>query len=135
MKCIERESVRFVLAGGINAVATYAAYLLMLPVTGYALAYSITYVGGIILSYYLSARLVFRSPLRWRHAVQYPLVYIVQYALGITLTTIFIKHLHIRAELVLPLVIAIAVPITFWMTRWIIKREKSNDRSPTSCPS
>ena len=30
MKFIERESVRFVLAGGLNTAATYAAYLVLL---------------------------------------------------------------------------------------------------------
>jgi putative flippase GtrA len=124
MRFIEREPVRFVLAGCLNAVACYAAYLVLLPLIGYALAYSVTYVGGIFFAYYLSARLVFRRRLQWRHAVQYPLVYVVQYGLGITLTTAFIEGLHLHAEYVLPLVIVITLPVTFWLARWIIKRDK-----------
>jgi putative flippase GtrA len=128
MKFIDREPVRFVFAGGLNAIATYGTYLVLLPLIGYAIAYSVAYVGGIFLAYYLSARLVFRRPLQWRHAVQYPLIYVVQYGLGIILTTAFVERLHVRAEFALALVIAITVPVMFLLARWIIKREKK----PTS---
>ena len=131
MRFIEREPVRFVLAGGLNSVVTYAAYLVLLPLIGYAIAYSVTYVGGIFFAYYLSARFVFRRPLRWRHAVQYPLVYVLQYGLGITLMTAFIEGLHLHAEYVPALVIVITLPFTFWLARWIIKREKKTcDEDP-----
>ena len=46
MRFIEREPVRFVLAGGLNSVTTYAAYLLLLPLIGYAIAYSVTYAAA-----------------------------------------------------------------------------------------
>jgi putative flippase GtrA len=124
MRFIEREPVRFVLAGGLNAVACYAAYLGLLPLLGYAVAYSVTYFGGIFFAYYLSARLVFRRPLQWRHAVQYPLVYVLQYGLGITLTTALIEGLHLHAVYAPPLAIMITLPFTFWLARWIIKRDK-----------
>jgi putative flippase GtrA len=124
MRFFEREPVRYLLAGGLNTVTTYAAYLVLLPLTGYAIAYSMTYVAGIFFGYYLSARLVFRRPLQWRHAIQYPLVYVLQYGLGITLTTALIEGLHFHAEYVPALVIVITLPFTFWLARWIIKREK-----------
>jgi putative flippase GtrA len=133
MKFIKREPVLFVLAGGLNAVATYGSYLVLLPLIGYAIAYSVTYVAGIFLAYYLNARLVFRRPLRWRHAAQYPLVYVLQYGLGITLTTAFIEGLHLHAEYVPVLVIVITLPFTFWLARWIIKREKKTDFASNPC--
>jgi putative flippase GtrA len=127
MRFIEREPVRFVLAGSLNTVATYAGYLLLLPLIGYAIAYSATFAGGVYFAYYLSARFVFRRPLQWRHAVQYPLVYVVQYGLGITLTTTQVELLHVDAKFAPILMIIITVPITFWMSRWIIKRRKKSD--------
>jgi putative flippase GtrA len=118
------EPVRFLLTGGLNTIATYAAYLVLLPLIGYAAAYSLAYAGGIFLGYYLSARFVFRRPLRWRQAFQYPVVYAVQYALGITLTTAFIEGLRLHAEYVPAIVIVITVPLTFWLSRWVIKRDQ-----------
>src|SRR5262245_8344915 len=100
MKFFEYESIRFIIAGGVNTLVTYLAYLLLLPFLGYALAYTVTYIAGIFLAYYLSARFVFCRPLQWRHAIQYPLVYLLQYALGITLTTALIEGLHLNPEYV-----------------------------------
>lgn len=127
MRFIEREPVRFLLAGALNTVATYAAYLLLLPLIGYTIAYSLSYAGGIYFAYYLSARFVFRRPLQWRHAVQYPLVYVVQYGLGITLTMALVKLLHVDTKFAPMLVIIITLPVTFGLSRWIIKRRERSD--------
>jgi putative flippase GtrA len=130
MRFIERESVRYVLAGGFNTAATYAAYVALLPFVGYAVAYTVTYAAGIALAYYLSARFVFRRPLQWRHAIQYPLVYVLQYGLGITLTAVLIERMRISAEFAAAVAIVLTVPFTFWLSRWIIKRK--NTRAPAS---
>ena len=130
-RIIDRESVRYVLAGGFNNAATYAAYLVLLPHTGYAIAYSLTYVAAILVGYYLTARFVFRGPLRWQHAIQFPLVYVVQYLLGITLTTALIEGAQVDANIAPALAIVIAVPFTFWLARWIIKRKQRSTRWPS----
>jgi putative flippase GtrA len=141
MRFIEREPVRFVLAGGLNTVTTYAAYLLLLPLVGYAIAYSMTYAAGIFFAYYLSARFVFRRPLHWRRAVQYPLVYVVQYGLGITLTMTLVEGMHVNAEFAPALVIISTLPVTFWMSRRIIKRREkgvplsNSERGPNTSVS
>jgi putative flippase GtrA len=133
MRFIEREPVRFVLAGGVNTATTYAAYLLLLPLIGYALAFTVSFAAGIFFAYYLSARLVFRRPLEWRRAVQYPLVYVLQYGLGITLTTALVEGAHVNPEFAPPLVIVITLPFTFWLSRRIITRGKKNE--PTDPPN
>jgi len=135
MRFFEREPVRYVIAGGLNTATSYGLYLLLLPVTGWIIAYSISFVFGIFFAYYLSARLVFRRSLAWRHAVQYPLVYILQYGIGITLITLLVADVHINAEFGPPLVIMITLPFTFLLSRWIIKREKKNIRGNSSSES
>jgi hypothetical protein len=47
MRFIERESVRYVLAGGLNTVTTHATYLVLLPLIGYAIAHSATYAARV----------------------------------------------------------------------------------------
>ncbi len=124
----EREPVRYVLVGGLNTAVTYAAYLALLPLIGYALAYTVSFAGGIFFAYYLNARLVFRRPLQRRHALAYPTVYLLQYVLGLALTTAFVEVVGINAEFVPPLVIVFTLPFTFWLSRWIIKRQNKTGR-------
>ncbi len=133
MRSIDRrlsEPIRYLLAGGLNTATTYAVYLLLLPLIGYAVAYTVTYAGGIFFAYYLSARFVFRRPLNWRHALQYPLVYLLQYGLGITLTTLLVEGAGVNAEFVPPLVIVLTLPFTFLLSRWIIKKPHPPTPSP-----
>ncbi len=138
MKFIEqalaRESLRYLIAGGFNTAATYAAYLLLLPLMGYAAAYTVTYIAGIFLSYFLSARFVFRRPLNWRQALQYPLVYGVQYVLGIGFTALLVEGMEIDAAIAPAFVIVLTLPFTFVLSRWIIKRKADPipDPSPNS---
>jgi putative flippase GtrA len=132
MRFIDRDLVRFVIAGCLNGVFGYSVYLLLLPLTPYAIAYTVTYAASVVFAYCVSARFVFRRPLQWRHAAQYPLVYVLQYLLGITLTVALVERAHINPEFVLALVIIITLPVTFWLSRWIIKRDNKTDT--TSVP-
>jgi putative flippase GtrA len=132
MKFIDRDLVRFVIAGGLNAVFGYSVYLLLLLLAPYAISYTVAYAAGILFAYCVSARFVFRRPLQWRHAAQYPLVYALQYLLGITLTVALVERAHVNPEFVLALVIVITLPVTFWLSRWIIKRDNKTDS--TSVP-
>ena len=129
MRFLDREPVRFILVGGLNTLTVYAAYLALLPVIGYVIAYSVSYVAGIFFAYLLSALFVFRRPLNWRHAIQYPLVYVVQYGLGMSLTTVLIECLHLREEYVPVLVIVAMLPFTFLIARRIIKRKANTVES------
>jgi len=124
MRLFRRESIRFIIAGGVNTLVTYVAYLLLLFFLNYAIAYTLTYIGGIFFGYYLSARFVFCRPLQWRHAIQYPLVYFLQYALGITLTTALVEGFGFDPEYVPLVVVVLTLPLTFGLARWIIKKEE-----------
>jgi putative flippase GtrA len=118
---ISSEFVRYVIVGGANTVITYLAYLALLPVMSYPLAYSLTYAAGIVIAYVLNARFVFRQPLRWRSALSFPLVYVMQYLAGIALLAVLVETLHVGADIAPALVIAITVPLTFVLSRLIIK--------------
>lgn len=114
------EFVRYLAAGGINTIATYIAYLWLLPLMHHQAAYALTYVLGIFTSYALNARLVFHQPLRWRGALQFPLVFIVQYGLAALFLELFVAF-GMSAGLAGLVNIAPTVPITFLLSRWIIK--------------
>jgi putative flippase GtrA len=120
-KFISSEFLRYLIVGGTNTAITYGLYLLLLLVMPYSAAYTVEYLLGIAISYYLNSRFVFHQPLHWKKAFQFPLVYIVQYMSGIALLSLSVEVLHINAEIAPLLVIAFTIPLTFVLSRLIIK--------------
>ncbi|MCP3982079.1 MAG: GtrA family protein [bacterium] len=121
-KFFESEIVRFVIVGGVNTGLTQLLYMGLLFVMSYTASYTVSYVAGIFLSYWLNSRYVFRQPLQWSKALQFPLVYLAQYVLGVALLYVMIEWLGVH-EMIAPLpVVALIVPVTFLMSRYIIKR-------------
>jgi putative flippase GtrA len=88
----------------------------------YKLAYTLTYLIGIYFSYYLNCRLVFREAAQWSSAIKYPLVYAVQYILGFMLLYGLVDFWNLSESIAPLIVIAATVPVTFMLSRWVIKR-------------
>lgn len=119
-RSISREAMRFVVAGAANTALTYAAYLLLLPLVGYKLAYSIVYVSGIAFSYFANTRYVFRTRVAPARAAAYPLVYAAQYVFGLAVLHVSVEYLQIRQQLALLASIALSVPLTFVLSRLLL---------------
>ena len=130
MRFIKRDFFRFVLVGGINAILTFGIYALLLIILPYSIAYSIAYVAGIFISYYLNTRFVFKSKFSAMKAVKYPMVYLVQYLAGLAALYAMVGIVHLNKLIASPLTIIITVPLTFVMSRWVIK-----DRHPAQIKS
>lgn len=121
MRFIKGEFFRFILFGGINTLAGYLIYALLLRFFPYLVAYSIMYILVVSGSYVLASKFVFGQKLGLSKAVRYPLVYIVQYLLGIISLYFFVELLNVN-KLVAPLlVVMLAVPISFFLSRRIVK--------------
>ena len=120
-KFINSEFFRYLIAGGTNTGLTYLLYLLLLLVLPYSAAYLIEYVTGIGSAYFLQSRFVFRQPLHWKKAFQFPLVYVVQLLVGEVLLVIWVEKVHVSSAIAPLLVIACTVPVTFVLSRLIIK--------------
>jgi len=125
MKFINTQIFRFLFSGGVNTLATYLIYLSLLKYMPYGLSYSLTYVFGIYLSYYLSCRIVFKEKPRWSSAIKYPLVYAVQYILGVAILYFLVRYEY-ADKFVAPLVVIIlTLPVTFILSRWVILHKAS----------
>ena len=120
-KFINSEFLRYVIVGGTNTAITYAIYLLLLFMLPYSAAYTIAYLSGIPIAYTLNSRFVFHKPLHWKKAFQFPLVYVVQYLAGIVLLFLWVEVLRVSDVIAPLLVIACTVPVTFVLSRLIIK--------------
>ncbi len=112
--------IRFLLAGGFNTGLTYAMYLLLLQWVSYLPAYGISYVLGIVVSYVLNSRVVFHTAMSLTGMLKFPLVYLVQYAMGSVLLWLLVERLGMSRDYALLPVIIITVPLTFALTRWVL---------------
>jgi putative flippase GtrA len=116
-----REFVGFILVGLVNLLLTYALYLILGLFLPYPAAYTISYACGILISYLLNARFVFRSPIRISKAAQYPIVYLAQYLLGLAVLYLLVERAHVSSRIAPLLIPALTVPATYVLSRYLIR--------------
>jgi putative flippase GtrA len=119
---LQSEMTRFILVGATNTAVSYVLYLLFLDFMPYLYAYSISYGIGIVVSYILNSRFVFRQPLSMGKFLQFPVVYAIQYGLGATILWLLVGQASISPELAMLAVVAATIPVTFLVSRFILKR-------------
>jgi putative flippase GtrA len=116
------EFVRFIFFGAVNTGITFVMYVFLLWFLSYGIAYTISYAAGILISYWLNAMFVFQEPLRIGRALQYPLVYLLQYLLGLVLLFLLVEVAHVSKIVALLLIVVLTLPITFLLSRYLIRR-------------
>lgn len=130
MKFRALEITRFIVAGGSTTVFSYAVYLGLLHLSiAYIVAYPISFLAGIIWSYCVNTRYVFRRRPTLRGLMAFPLVYTAQLALGTAVVYIAVSALGVPAWSGPLLAIAATLPLTYVMSRWIIGRTSSSSPS------
>jgi putative flippase GtrA len=117
-----REFITFAFFGAINTAVTYGVYVLCVRVIPYNAAYTISYAFGIVLSYWLNARFVFGERLRISRALQYPIVYAVQYLVGLAVLYVAVEVAGLNKYVAPLLVVVLTLPVTYVLSRYVIKR-------------
>lgn len=121
-KAIHGEFFRFLLVGATNTILGYVLYLLLLDFCGYLYAYSISYCIGIVFSYVMNSRFVFRQSMSLARFLQFPAVYVIQYSLGAAILWLLVGRLHIAPSLAMIGVVIVTIPVTFLASRFVLKR-------------
>lgn len=114
--------VRFLISGGINTVATYAAYLALLQATSYKVAYTVAYVFGIVIAFFINRLFVFRTHRGWRSLLMFPFVYLAQYLVSLAVVFAWVEHLGFSVALAPIVAILVTVPLTFLLSRFVFGR-------------
>ena len=142
----QHEFLRFLVTGSINTAASWVVYLIIrhaleaLHVPAIALtdhialttdkfAFTVAYLFGVVFTYYLSSRWVFRVAMSWRSFLQFPSIYVVQYSFGIVLMHILVDRLHFPVDFAPLAVIVLSMPVTFVLSRFVLKRGHSTKTS------
>jgi putative flippase GtrA len=121
MRFINRDFYRFVLWGGVNTVASYLIYAALLRFFPYLISYTIAYTLGIVISYLLNSKFVFKQQLRLRKAIRYPVVYVVQYLAGGVCLYLLVQLLGVNKLIAPWLVLLLSIPLTYFLSRRIVR--------------
>ena len=116
---IATQGMRFIASGAANTLVTFAIYWLLLQVTGYQVAYTISYLSGIVIAYLLGSVFVFRTRPGMATALRFPLVYAVQYLLGLAVLWAWTGLLGLPAAWGVLAVTAVTLPVTFLLSRHV----------------
>ena len=112
---------RYVFFGGLNTVLTYVIYLVCLRFMTYRFAYTVTFICGICISYFFNAQFVFKKELRILKALQFFVVYLLQYFVGLSLLYVLVEKFHL-SKLVAPIMlIFLIVPTNYALNRRVLK--------------
>lgn len=114
--------IKFVIGGGINTGFTYALYFGLQMILPYQIAYALAFVVGIVFSYWFNSTIVFNTPISWKGFMAFPLVYLIQYLLSAIILGFVVELLGINQLFAPLIVILVTVPITFLLTRWLLRR-------------
>ncbi len=118
---ITPEFIRFLVVGGTNTFSTYLIYLVVLWLGATPVwSYNISYAFGILISYFLNLKVTFRGRHSTKKMLLFPLVYGVQYTVGLIALKGFL-YLEVPAEFAGLLIIPIVVPITFLLSRILLR--------------
>jgi putative flippase GtrA len=123
--------VRFLVAGAATTIATLGLSLVLLIFLPYALAYTAAFVTGIVMAYLLNSMFVFRAATRLRTLALFPLVYLVQYLVGLAVVAIWIDVFRLPPEVAALAAVVVTLPITYLLTRSLFMwRRSASDGQP-----
>jgi putative flippase GtrA len=115
------EFARFLIVGLLNTIATYAIFVVFLMVLPYMESYSIAYVAGLAISYWLNSVFVFEKSVAKASPLSFVIVYLVQYLVGALLMWALVTQLSVPPKFGLAIVMLISAPATFVALRQVFK--------------
>ena len=107
--------------GAANTILTYGLYLLFNMFMHYQVAFTASFVIGIIFAYFYNSWVVFKTPFSVRKFVQFPVVYLVQYLLSMGLLSVLVQALGVSEKFAPIVVLIIVTPVTFLLSKLILK--------------
>ncbi|HHW6773298.1 TPA: flippase GtxA [Staphylococcus aureus] len=117
------EILKFIIVDGINTLNYYVVYLLLLKL--FHIEYMISHITGFIvafvISYYLNCYFVYRVKPTWRKFISFPITQLVNASLQTVLLYVFVSWLNLPAEIAPFAGLVITIPITFVLSKWILK--------------
>lgn len=120
MRIIKKEVSKFFAVGLMNTLITYLSYLVFLLLFNYSIAYLLSYILGIVVSFVLNSKMVFQTKMTVMKFIQYPLVYIAQFLLGLGLLNVIVSTIGVSEQIAPLIVTIVSIPVTFVISKLIL---------------
>ncbi|HHQ4984129.1 TPA: flippase GtxA [Staphylococcus aureus] len=117
------EILKFIIVGGINTLNYYVVYLLLLKLLHieYMISHITGFIVAFVISYYLNCYFVYRVKPTWRKFISFPITQLVNVSLQTVLLYVFVSWLNLPVEIAPFAGLIITIPITFILSKWILK--------------
>ncbi|HDE5602474.1 TPA: flippase GtxA [Staphylococcus aureus] len=117
------EILKFIIVGDINTLNYYVVYLLLLKLLHieYMISHITGFIVAFVISYYLNCYFVYKVKPTWRKFISFPITQIVNVSLQTVLLYVFVSWLNLPAEIAPFAGLIITIPITFILSKWILK--------------
>ncbi|WP_414615197.1 GtrA family protein [Stenotrophomonas pavanii] len=112
--------VRFLAGGALNTGSTFVLYWLLLLVVEYRIAYAISFVAGILLSYVINTKFVFRTNYSLRKVILFPLVYLATYLAGAVVLDLSVSRFGVDTRLAPFISICATLPLTYLLSKLVL---------------
>jgi len=127
---MRHEFLRFLITGSANTAASWLVYLFFNLFMPYTAAYTIAYVFGMVFTYYMNTRWVFKVPMKWSTFMQFPVIFALRYCLDVSVLFTLVNYAGCP-EAFAPLVtIALMMPVGFLLSRLVLKRRSHEEPQP-----
>jgi len=114
-------ALRFLVGGALNTGATLALYWILMQFMHYQWAYLVSFCSGVLLSYMLNTRYVFRARHSWLKFVLFPLVYLITYSIGALVLRLAVEHFRVPEGLAPLIPIVVTLPVSFLLTKFVLQ--------------
>jgi hypothetical protein len=120
-KLFDFEFLRFLICGFTTTVFSYLLYIILLFAIDYKYAYTLSFIFSILFSYFINTYVVFRKKFDRKKLIKFPLLYIIQYLLGLMLTIWFVSYCNFSAYLAPLIVVILTIPLNFIIVRFFLR--------------
>ncbi|MGX0003155.1 GtrA family protein [Staphylococcus cohnii] len=117
------EVIKFVIVGGMNTLNYYIVYLCLLKLLemNYLVSHISGFIISFIISYYLNCYFVYKVTPTWSKFLKFPLTQVVNMGMQTLLLYIFVQWFGISSVIAPFAGLIITIPITFVLSKYILR--------------
>lgn len=127
-KIYERDTVRFLVVGGLNTVLTYAVYLLGLLFVDYRVSYIIAFIVGLVFTTVMNIHHTFSSRLTLARSAIYGSYYFLYSGANILLLQYLVDGLGVDEKWAPLIMLFIMIPIHYILSKLLVQAFNRRDR-------